>query len=71
MLPAGLILLVSAIAELASGDYAVGRNRYGEPVGPFFRVVFGLVFSGAGGVALWYHLRTRKPPTGPDERPPA
>jgi hypothetical protein len=70
MLPAGLILLVSAIVELASGDYRIGQNRYGAPVGPFFRVVLGLVFSCAGGVALWNYLRRPKQSGAPDEKPP-
>lgn len=69
MLPAGLILLVSAIVEFTSGDYGIGRNRFGEPVGPFFRLVLGLVFSCAGGAALWYHLRRPKQSEAPDERP--
>src|SRR5690349_13140615 len=66
MLPAGLILLVSAIVEIATGDYRIGKNRYGDPVGPFFRAVLGLALSCAGGIALWYYLRKPKPPGAPD-----
>jgi len=71
MVPAGLILLVSAILELVSGDYTIGRNRYGNPVGPFYRVVLGVVFSGLGAVAFWNYLRRRKPSTESNEKTPS
>ena len=61
MLPAGLILLVSAIVEFASGDYRIGQNRYGAPVGPFFRAVFGLVLQPPAEL-LVHGLVGQKPP---------
>jgi hypothetical protein len=70
MLPAGLILLGSAAVELASGNYRVGLNRFGDPVGPLLRAVFGLAFSCAGAVALGYYLRRRKR-SGPRTEKPA
>ena len=70
MLPAGLILLGSAVVELASGNYRIGHNRYGDPVGPLSRAVFGFAFSCAGGVLLWYYLRRPKPPGPRDGKPP-
>jgi hypothetical protein len=69
MLPAGLVLLVSSIVQLSSGDYTIGQNFYAAPVGPGLRATMGLVFSCLGTVFLWLHLRDkRKPPSGPNDK---
>ena len=70
MLPAGLLLLVSAIAQLATGNYRIWHNLYGDAVGPFYLAAFGVGFVCVGGLALRDYLRKRKTPRSRDEKPP-
>ncbi len=53
MLPAGLILLVSSIAQLSSGDYTIRQNFYAAPVGPAPRAIMGFVLMCLGAIFLW------------------
>jgi hypothetical protein len=68
MLPAGLFLLISAIVQLSTGDYTIGENIFGAPVGPGLRGTMGFVFTCVGAIFLWLYLRERsKPPPGPND----
>src|SRR5437879_2707464 len=72
MLPAGLILLITSIVQLYSGDYTIGQNFYGAPTGPGLRAEVGLVFSCLGSIFLWLTLRERgKTKRAHDDKPPS
>ncbi len=59
MLPAGLLLLISSTVQLCKGDYTIGENLYGAPMGPGLRATMGLVFTCLGAVFLWLTIRSR------------
>ncbi len=73
MLPAGILLVISAIVRLRSGDYTIGWNlTYSGFTGPAVEVMAGFVFACLGGVFLWLTIRGRaKPPEPPDENAPS